>query len=515
MLVHLEELVPYDESIQWQISEAYYARRGLSAWTEGEIPYESTSNAPFARQHATFLARLEEASSGPVYVLELGAGLGQFAVAFLRAVDELGEGPGTLADRVRFVLSDVVASNVRQAVATPALAPLVAAGRVLPAVFDAHSARLRSLDDYPLDMTFAMAVANYVCDVTPVQIFRKDGEQFLEKYVRVCAQAPEGERSAAVAARTIDGAADPEAMSALTLESEWRPVDLDERLEPEHADALRELVADFQQATVPWFGRFLDLVGALKRAMRPGGVLVVNEYGSCDARELQGLSDPPRLRYGSTTHAVNLSMFDTWCPRVGLGVARSRAPFRQLNHAAIFYGPASSVAIAAFEGAFVDQAWGDDFLEFKAAARAHAEAGQHIQAVRQYRRALALDPGSAELHHRIGEACLLAGKAHHALDYLLAGLHLDPEHRWDFEFLLGRACHALQRYIHALRWYGMSAERQDHPTTRLNMALAHDQLGDFRAAYLACRESLRLEPTYERARLLFEDIKTRWCEEKA
>ena len=63
MRVELEDFVPYDQSVLWRLGQAYYAGRGIAAWTEDDVPFEGTNNAAFARQHADFFAAI--APDGP------------------------------------------------------------------------------------------------------------------------------------------------------------------------------------------------------------------------------------------------------------------------------------------------------------------------------------------------------------------------------------------------------------------------------------------------------------------
>ena len=87
MTIIVEDFVPYDQSVQWQLTQAYYEQRGIRAWTQGDLPFQATCNYPATRQHAGFLVDLVDALEAagkldpqdPIRVLELGAGSGVFA----------------------------------------------------------------------------------------------------------------------------------------------------------------------------------------------------------------------------------------------------------------------------------------------------------------------------------------------------------------------------------------------------------------------------------------------------
>jgi hypothetical protein len=58
MTVILQEFLPYDQSLHWRVHDAYFAQRGMAAWTSGDIPFFATSNYPIARQHARVLVEV-------------------------------------------------------------------------------------------------------------------------------------------------------------------------------------------------------------------------------------------------------------------------------------------------------------------------------------------------------------------------------------------------------------------------------------------------------------------------
>jgi tetratricopeptide (TPR) repeat protein len=167
----------------------------------------------------------------------------------------------------------------------------------------------------------------------------------------------------------------------------------------------------------------------------------------------------------------------------------------------------------AFREAFVDQQPAEDILDFAAAARAHVKAEEPTRAIRLYQRCIALDPGAVEHWYRLGEACLSASYNAAAYKYLAAGKRLDVALAWDFEFQLGRACHRLGRLKESERWYRESLAREDHHVTHLNLALVYQDMKDWKRAYRACKESLRVSPQYERAVKLIDELRVAWCDQ--
>ncbi len=526
--VTLQDFVPYGESIQWRIHDAYFASRGTAAWTTGEIPYYSTSNYATARMQVLVLARVVRelesaralAKDEPVYVLEVGSGLGQFAHNFIRAIDDgTGKEGKALGRRIRYLLSDYSENTVRQAAASPLLRGHVASGRVIPTLFDGrHPERLTDVSGRPLDVKVAAAIGNYVFCVLPVRMIRKDRGEFLEKWISVKVDRPDDEKADGVEGilrEILDQATRPELMKDLTIEGDWRPTRL-EKLLPSalHVETVRELLEPYDQATLAYHFAALDLLRALERHLKPGGVVLVNDYGSADRSDLRGADDVRPQHYGnSVSHAINFSIFDVFCRNAGLSCVRTDDPFRSVHSAVFGFKPELPEGLRDdVRELFLDESHGEDMLDFSTAARQYASRGEHARACRLYQRCLDLDPDSVEILYWLGEACVEGGFAEPARRYLERGRELDVERAWDFDFQLGRAYYRLERWHDAIQSYLVSLEKAPDPTTYSNLGVIHEERNDYKNAYLYYKKALALDPNYERAKTLIDGLKTKWAE---
>jgi tetratricopeptide (TPR) repeat protein len=415
-----EDFVPYDRSAPWRLQDEYFARQGIAAWTGGDLPYFGLNNPVMARQHAWFLAGLIPALEAagalgpdePAALLEIGGGLGLFAANLLGALERLGLGP-----RVRYVLSDYVAKTVEEAIRTPELAPLVEAGRVLPALFDLRRPeRLVDLQGRPIDLSFSAAFANYVCCAAPVKILRRTGGKTFEKHVRTEA---EEER--------------------LETASRWVEVDLDMLFpRPWHAETLRP----FHEATLAYPAAFLEMLLGLRPRMKHGGVMLVNDYGD------SGLADPeaePERFGGALAHAVDFRLFDAFCRATGLGLLRTRGALRSIQTAAVVYGGEPAPAVEqSFRRALVRRTDNEDMIDFTAAAEHLFDQGQFELAARLYRRCLRHAPDDAELAYRFGR-CLVRMEAYGlAVKALRRGARLPGAQEYDFAAEIRRARRGLK-----------------------------------------------------------------------
>lgn len=443
MKVLLEDLVPYDRSVRWRLHDAYFARCGAAAWTSGTIPYFGLNNPVFARQQARLivgLVRELEATGAldprdPVDLLEAGGGLGAFAANLLRALEP------ALGPRLRYVLSDYSEQTLVEAIRTPALAPLAEAGRVVPAILDLRSPeRLTGLDGQSLDRPWTVLLANYVCCATPMKLLRKEQDLILEKHVRVELRLPQVfsriGRSADRALRwLLSQPTRPELMERLELSAEWKPA---EPFEAPHAEAIRALLGPFTHATLAYPQVFLDFLGGMQRRVRPGGLALVNDFGSALRSDLGGAEEILPEHYGNAlAHELNFGLFDAWCAASGLDLVRTRNPLAPIHTAAIRYqAEVPRTFRKLFLETHVRRSDGEDMIDFTAAAGALAGQGQHLLAARLYRRCLRNEPSDPELYYRLGECCLLGGRPRLARRYLRRGARLEGAVEYDFAGLL-------------------------------------------------------------------------------
>jgi tetratricopeptide (TPR) repeat protein len=502
--VILEERVPYHESVLWQIHDAYFARRGAAAWRAREIPNFPTTNSVVARQHARFLvetvAALEEEGAlergGPVHVLEVGAGTGDFAKNFFRALETSCGDPGrALVARLKYVLSDYSAKNVAEALAQRALGARVAQGSLVGATFDlAGSRALLDLEGRPIEARFAALVANYVCCVSRPSLVRKSGGAFHEGRVSVRAPRP--------LAALLEDPTSAELMKNLETRVDWQPVELAPLLGDDHAAAIADTVEPFETATVVYPRAFLEFVRAMRPRMLAGGVALVTDYGAGRRSELAGEEEPKPGHYGNTlNHPVAFPVVEAFAQRAELSVLRMRGAFSPLYTAAILYTPERSPRLArAFARIYLREGRGTELLNLRAAAVALATLKDCRGAAALFERCLELDPNSVDLHHRLGAVCLDGGWDRLSLRHLKRGKALDDADAYDFDFLLGRAYVKLRRWAPARRAFERSLERAPSSEGHRYLGIALEHLDDFRGAYLAFRKALDLDPQSETAR---------------
>jgi tetratricopeptide (TPR) repeat protein len=525
MRVTVEPYVPYDESLPWRLHHAYFQQRGPAAWTLGEVPSQATSNLGQARQHAAFLSGLVkdlEASGAlsaddEVWVLEGGCGSGQFAANFIAALDELEGAPENapvsgLASRVRYVISDYAERNIRDVMASERIAPLVNAGRVIPATYDLRDPqRIRLVDGGTLTRALTMFIGNYLCCVLPMkQVQRRetpDGPLWSALWIESRADVTDPALASpdAYERAITEDATRANLLRDLELHFDWRPlppgVSLATHVGDEvHAQILAKMTDGLPLATVGYPVHYLDFMRAIEPLLVEGGAIVTNDYGSTRRERLEGAFERRPQQYGnSLAQDVNFTVFDAFAAVAGFDILRTNDDLDSLHTAALTphrFGPHAKREFGA------QRVWGrqngDNLLDFVAVARSLQKQNEHSRALRFWLRCVAIDPYVSEFRYRLGETALDAGFPRVALEHLSAGLALDPT-GWDWEFMLGRAACVIDDNATAIAWYERSLVREPHPVTYTNLGSIHQHLGRLGEAWQCYKAALELDPNYKRA----------------
>jgi hypothetical protein len=521
MFFTLESATPFEKSILWKLHHSYFAQRGIQAWREGDIPYFSTSNYAFARQHARLFAahvkdleaRGEIEVGSDVWLLEGGAGTGIFAANFLSAIEANEVGYPELFPRVRYLMTDYSEKNVRDALATPRIARYADMGRLVPARYDLTMPRqVHILDGTPLTQKLVFAINNYICCVLPMKHLQKRTDGFwYDLHVEVRAEVQD------------TSLASPEKyMEALTREAtrhnllknfdvtwEWRPIELSRKFEDaSHVRLIEAITEGLSDATLGYPDRYVEYLKGLSALLVPGGLIMTNDYGSTQRERLRGLSEWRPQYYGNTFNQdVNFSIFDAFAAETGWSLSRTTGDIASVHSAILSQATVGPRVADEFARAYGHYSESDDLLDFSNAARGYAQKKEPARALRFYLRCAALDPHNPEHRYRVGEAALDAGTYDVAVEHLRIGFELDYERAWDFEFQLGRAYCLGNDNKTALEWYAKSSVRAPHPVTHTNMGVLHAAMGDLKEAYRCYKRAIALDPDYERSRECLNSLK--------
>ncbi len=527
MRIELQGWTPYQRSLYWEVHDRYFRSRGLDAWTKGEMPQFGSSNFGSAKQCAELLIALCEAArlpeGEPFVVLEAGGGTGTFAVHVHGALDhDLGEAGRALARRLRYRWSDYAENTVRQAIAQPAMAALIQAGRLVPCLYDLRDpGSLRALSGEPLVGSAHAVLANYLVCVLPTRYLQRRERGWEELWVRVYLEVewkiegggtPDPEDIEALKQEWLASAVGDGMMRTLQCDQDWRPLEAGDPFDgSEHRAVLDDLHGAHRHTTVAYPYGFFDFLRGMEQPdapLRPGGHVLVGDYGHASAAQLHRSTDRSSQIFGnSIAHGVNFGCLRAWAERAGWGYEGSVDPTRSVHVGLLRRGGVVDPAVrGAFERTAVRRTDGEDLLDFWAASRRARDAGSPREALRMLLRCVGLDPRSPSLRYEVGVAAIDSGFPDLAVGHLERGQELDRDGVLDFEFERGRAATELGDEAGAAAWFTRSLDREEHPTTWCNLAAVRKALGELEGAVEAARKAVELRPDYPRAHELLAEL---------
>ncbi|MDX2011595.1 MAG: hypothetical protein SFW67_15450 [Myxococcaceae bacterium] len=443
-------LTPLAESELWTRQAAVYERLGMRAWSEGVVPWRATTCPLLAEIEAELIAAFAS-DVGPVTVVDVGAGTGRLAFHLARAL-------AARDVRARIILTDVAPSNLEALARQPQLSELAEADVVSFGAFDA-------LAPHRLAEGPVVLLAHYLFDTLPHAAWRRHGGD------------------------TFEGSVD------VTVEP-WRWA--------------------FERAPGPpclrgrGDGTFLVPVGAARaleawKTTFAGPLLVLAADKGVTPRSPEEL--PLLARHGSTSAGVDFEALSA-------EVAPTYRALRPRDPSPVFalFAFVSGVTTPALDEAWTRRGRLGEVLtvleDFEGLLRSAPDASTLLSFLER----TAGDPDLlAQLTGRLRALPLDEAQAHALVRHLAtAGArHFLFRQQLDVPFELAITAHHLGALELASALYVVSLrESGAHPSTLLNLALAHDALGRRGQAREALEVLLAHTPDHPRAQNLLEQ----WAE---
>jgi len=499
----------------WDLQRAFFARTGPRAWADEIIPFAISSNPMVAERYAhlilTFLqdcangaARLDP--SEPVYVVELGSGLGRLAYLLARNLGRLQKSVPIGLPPTTVVATDFAEANLEWMRTHPAMAPLAEEGRVDFARFDAAAPEPpellvsgRRLEPGSLRNPLVV-VANYFFDSIPTDAFHVRGKRLYE--VLVAVGRKRGEET------------DPTLLDGYDLYREEREV-----VAPPYADPLLNAILEDYRKTLKSAGLWLP-VGAIDclhhfAALSRGPLLLL--FGDKAYRSPTEMEEKPVAHietHGSFSLMVNAHAIEQVARARGGFAMHAHSPDTTFTHS-LFTIPGSPDRFPATALAFAISI--DDFgpretyqllwqlqtqsdLAPQACFHLIRLSGHDPWAYDQYGAPMlpALEFAPPEVHEQVREMLGRLGEN----DYW-SGSTTDR-----FARHLGRGYLALGDRERALHWFHTSLEREGpNAATWLDIARCMEGV-DRDGAIAAYRNALALDPELEHVKGRLEMLGT-------
>ena len=504
----IESGLPFSQSVLWACQRRYFQEAGVDAWRRNVLPHQITSNALIARSYAqlvvAWLRDLRAAggltgAAGPVRIIEVGAGCGQFTFHFLREFTDVLQGSSVAGTTFRYVATDCFPGTVSHLKGHPGLRPWVDKGRLEFAFFDAERDDRLGLEASgatlgPGSMRGpCVVIANYLFDSIAVDVFRA-GEGRLEEGLLTLA-SPQAEADPT----------DPALISRAQVAYEFREVAGSYYSEGPFNRLLKEYAKESPVRVFPFPTGALRCVERL-RAIAPGRMLLVSADKGYHRPQDVGRFGPPYFTaHGSFSISVNFHALGRAWERQG---ARFLGPtFASTGIdicAAVFGSGACRETLAAFRQ-FIELQGPDDLFALCTAA-APTEPTVQLDAILRYLRFTRWDTSRAFRCMR-----MLIDRAAGASRREQAELALAVDQIWahyfhlqggrDLPHALALICARMGRQSEAMAFLRRSLDLfgPSGRTLRL-IAICAYEAGDKAGALDAVRRWRKLEPDSPEAR---------------
>ena len=190
--------VPFSESKIWAAQRHYYHTQGIEAWAE-QVPFYVTSNPVIADHYAKmivlffqdYLLKNPSSEKQTFYLVELGAGTGQFSYYVVKRILDLLSLWGLEHVSFCYVITDFTQTNIDHWRHHNCLEPLIERGVLDFATFDLENdtyLRLQCSNVCLSENTVSTpltGIANYLFDSVVMDVFRVQNKKIQESLVNI------------------------------------------------------------------------------------------------------------------------------------------------------------------------------------------------------------------------------------------------------------------------------------------------------------------------------------------
>ena len=497
----IQDFRPLSESLEWELSDWYWAAEGVRPFVANEVPFIVNNNGRASKNAAACLfANCLEAEplEEQIVVFEVGAGSGLFARYFLDALRIICEQEGRdFYERLSYVVSD----RSRRAVEQWQEAALFAdhEGHVIIAVGNAlRPTELSGLQGNRLMIAPPRAVfANYALDVLPAAIIRAGVQGPEQLCVRTHLATHRGLLShySHLSPLEVQALANSEApterakllpvLTLLELETAFQL--LDQHALPYLAEALA--CGASPERFVLNYGAIGCLEELLRRLRRDGFVLI-NDYGPVTREQVAAHASIQRFGNSIAT-GINFPFLEEHFARQGIIVTKADGDETRQIHTRLLCQtelPRTREAYAHWFSATVCEHFEAPAEE----AKRHAAASRYNEALESYRIAIERSPRDWQLVGQAAEFVALQLKDFEAgLELSKAALELNPAYSAWLWNVLGDCLFCLERFDDAHTAYLQAAQiAPDDARTNFNLSYTWFQQDDYCLALTAIARAL-------------------------
>lgn len=257
MEINSEDYLRFDKSPIWFLHKTYFLDSGLKPWTSGKIPYTGISNYQEALKKAHFFVNnLRNLNiQGPIQVLELACGNGEFAKNFCLAFKAFCQAENlNYFENFEYCLSDFAQKTLDELQASKKFEQFK--DKISYQVLDVNNLKILEKKSYDL------ILANYLLDQLEARVIAKNHAQYFEKYLRIEKIQKQKNFS----------------LKKLKKHSKFQKIDLDKEFSLEQKSLIEKSFGKRQKATIVYSYAALKVLRNLLYILKNSGILMVSDF---------------------------------------------------------------------------------------------------------------------------------------------------------------------------------------------------------------------------------------------
>lgn len=313
----IEATKPFSESSIWQLNKNYYQRAGISAWQDGTVPHNLTSNSQVGKTYAELILGLlrdlsfKNKTTEIVYLLELGAGHGRLAYHILKHLEKLTASLNIDLPPYCYIVSDIAENSLSFYLEHPQFKSFFEQGVLDLCYFDATT-------DTELDLRYSkqkiskhslnqplLVISNYFFDSIPTDLFH-----IKDKTLSACSISLHSNK-------------DPKGIDEQALMDNLEFLYHQEKIEGSfYKDPLyNEILTDYKNQLTNSYLFFpkegLQCLSNLRSLSKQGAMVISMDKGFQKMEELDNKKSPELIIHGSFSIWVNYHALGQYCEKSG------------------------------------------------------------------------------------------------------------------------------------------------------------------------------------------------------
>ena len=523
MKVKIQEETPYPYSIKWKIHNNYFQKKGADAWKKNEVPCGITSNPRMAYQKAKVVVEIINNNQvnieGKIYILEIGAGLGLFALNFFKQFKEICKKENkNFHNNVHYLLTDYSEKNLKDISSNKYISKLRKTGSLDLYIMDALNPQsIKKLDGEKFDLkkeSLMVVIANYVHCTLPLTIFVKKNDRFHERNIELFYNTDENIEITdenKFIEDLINNPIEKKVLEKLEEKIKYKEIDINEYIKDEtERESLVQAAKDFGTATIIFPSGSFQHIKAILPFMKAKGAFLISDKGHPLTSFMGGEKEFfPSVHGNSLAHDVNMPLIEIYANKLGLSSMRtSNVQYCLQSMLIIKNNNIDENVSTTFKNQFIDNNINEDVDDFLKVACDYWEKKDLAVSISFYLKALRPNPDDSNILYCLGRCYFECGDYHRALE-CYTKRDDDYFNTYNFNFEIARTLHTQANYQKAIDYYNKALSDPFHQEKYIyyNIGLCWYSLKNYVQAYKYYKKALETDNTYEVALNGMQNIK--------